>query len=212
MPKPDEQREPREYAKWQTEDRVVAHLVLNSIDSGQVERVLACRDTKKGREPLTSAEIWEALQDAHGADVHWKLAMTFRKLFSATGATARLAAIEQLQMAIVDMECAMEDKTFNFIAAASMPAAWASWTIPLLERDGKIPKSQFIAKLKAKNAEMGESAVSVRRPNKRRRGNGLCSICRYDNHVTDDCRWKREGGYCIVCKRGGHWTKRCADN
>ena len=61
-----------EYAVWKTKDRVVAHVIINNMDSSQVERILGYRD-RNGSELLTSAEIWQALRDHHESGADWKL-------------------------------------------------------------------------------------------------------------------------------------------
>lgn len=216
-PKPGQ---PHEYAVWKTEDRVVAHVILNNMDSSQVERVLAYRDTNSS-ELLTSAEIWQALRDHHESGADWEWVMKLRKLQSITAGgdddncdiAERLAVVEELQMALFNADYFMDDDKFNRIVTASLPVSWDNFTARLLAQREKISTGAFIAMLKSENERRIEigNATSVARPKKRKLGgDGLCSICRYNNHTTNDCRWKREGGYCTMCKRGGHWPSGCS--
>ena len=212
-PKPSQ---PHEYAVWKTKDRVVAHVIINNMDSSQVERVLGYRDTN-GSELLTSAEIWQALRDHYESDADWELVMKLRKLRSVTDSddfdiAERLAAVEELQMAMYNADCVMEDDKFNRIVTASLPVSWDNYTARLLAQRERISTGAFIAMLRSENKRRGEIG-DVARPKKRKRvgGGGLCSICGYNNHSTDNCRWQREGGYCTTCKRGGHWTRGCSN-
>jgi hypothetical protein len=208
-PKPSQ---PHEYTVWKAKDRVVAHVIINNMDSSQVERVLGYRDTN-GSELLTSAEIWQALRDHHESGADWELVLKLRKLRSVTDSddfdiAERLAAVEELKMAMYNADCCMEDDKFNRIVTASLPVSWDNYTARLLAQREKISTGAFIAMLKSENKRRGEIG-DVSRPKKRKRlgGDGLCSICHYNNHTTDNCRWQREGGYCTTCKRGGHWTR-----
>lgn len=167
MPKPSQ---PHEYTTWKTKDRVVSHVILNNMDSSQVDRVLAYRDTNSS-ELLTSAEIWQALREQHESVAEWELVMKIRKLRSVTAVddgdiAERLAAVEELRMAMCNVDCVMQDDKFNRIVAASLPPSWDNFTARLLAQREKLSTGGFIAMLRSENQRrIGVGA----QPNKRKK-------------------------------------------
>lgn len=222
--KPSRRREPDEYATWEALDQSAFSIIFNNISSSQCHRIPGIL----GTELLTSAQIWESLCQVHEPPLSLCTStMELRRLYITRAGehsdmAKHLVDMQTLRLRLSDVDHHLrDDEFFNNLLITSLPESWYNFAITVFGVPG-VPNGKQISTVQVISVLMSEyrrrtaylkvdqlDGTQVNPPNKRKRNEELCAICRKANHTTDDCHWKQKGGYCTRCKHGGHWTRDC---
>ena len=155
-----------------------------------------------------------------------------------TNIVKHLDELEVLQTTLANHDLTLEDQVFNAIVIGTLPTSWDAYTSTihgsLHDRSSRRlhwSKKGFstvelisnlaseyerrIASAASNNDQTYQVTTSMncnRFSRKRQRDDSdACRICHFDNHSTEECRWKKNGqGYCALCQKGGHWTNNCS--
>jgi hypothetical protein len=209
IPQPDKEREPDEYEIWDARDRGAFHILLRSISHQQLLRI-PISYTKD----MTSAELWNSLRQINENHSWLAVGLKMRQLYSARAGEGsdiekHLSDLQQLRFELADANHHIKDDIFNCIVVTSLPPSWDDYTAHirgLLSFQGEtgISTPNLVSMLEHRYQHRIKPSSTKKR---KREGEG-CGICRKDNHIADECRWKSTG-YCTHCERGGHWTRKC---
>ena len=160
-----------------------------------------------------------------------------KQAVDSTNIVKHLDEMEVLRTTLANHDLSLEDQVFNAIIIGTLPTSWDSYTATIHGslHDRKLWKVhwskkgfstvELISNLTSEYERriatpishdvtyQATASTSRGGPSRKRQRDDTdaCRICQFNNHSTDECRWKKNGqGYCALCQRGGHWTNNCS--
>jgi hypothetical protein len=237
---PDLATDPAEYYAWEELDQGVFQFIYTCIKSDRLMQIPGGTiDTNNGKKPrLTSAQFWNNICRKHetfSSQALNNLIRTLKKKDAdeSTDIVKHLEELEVLRTKLGNVELTFDDSVFNAFIIGSLPPSWDAYTVtingmqnggdPTLSRRGLTTvelvsnlTTEYERRITTRNSAGHDQTYQSSLPHAgspQKRGkldDATCRICQYDNHTTDECRWKRDNtGYCTICRRGGHWTSSC---
>ena len=222
---PDRDTDPAEYDAWDMIDQAIVQYIKANINNDQLISIPEFLEINSSTtSSQTSFQTWNILCQVYEAHTTQTANNIFRTLTEtrandSTNIVKHLNNMQTSRTKLANIGYRMEDHLFNGFLMSSLPKSWDSYTNglqgvqagssrenPLVSTLALINvlKSEYVRrKAEGTSEDVTYHVGNTTNPKKRKRepeSTSTCRICQYNNHTTDNCRWKSNGGYCTHCQ------------